>query len=62
MSGLQLESLDTAAARLEVSTRTIRRRIADGTIRGYRVGRNIRVDRAEVDAKLMQVMSHDTRT
>jgi excisionase family DNA binding protein len=51
----QLETLDAAARRLSVDQRTIRRRIADGTITGYRVaGRKaIRVDAAEVDEKLL---------
>jgi excisionase family DNA binding protein len=44
-------SIDRAALIAGVSTRTIRRRIADGSIRGYRFGpRIIRVDLDEVDA------------
>jgi excisionase family DNA binding protein len=56
MGRRQLETLESAAARLAVDQRTIRRRIADGTITGYRVaGRKaIRVDPVEVDDKLMQ--------
>lgn len=51
----QLESLESAAARLAVHKRTIRRYVADGTITGYRVGaREIRVDPVEVDEKLLQ--------
>lgn len=51
----QYESIEAAAARLDVNPRTIRRRIADGTITGYRVGaKSIRVDRAEVDERLLQ--------
>ena len=51
----QLETIDSAAARCAVDGRTIRRRIADGTITAYRVaGRKaIRVDPVEVDAKLI---------
>lgn len=40
----RLVSLDSAAAQLDVSPRTIRRRINDGTIPGYRIGRLLRVD------------------
>jgi excisionase family DNA binding protein len=51
----QYESIEDAAARLDVNPRTIRRRIADGSITGYRVGggRSIRLDREEVDARLL---------
>lgn len=35
--------LDVAAERFDVSVRTIRRRISDGTIPGYRVGGRLRV-------------------
>jgi excisionase family DNA binding protein len=51
----QLETLEQAAQRLGVSPKTIRRRIADGTLTGYRTGpRLIRVDPAEVDAALLR--------
>ncbi|WP_051036717.1 helix-turn-helix transcriptional regulator [Nocardia otitidiscaviarum] len=45
-------SLDQAAEAWGVSVRTIRRRIADGTITGYRVPhtRAIRVDMNELDS------------
>lgn len=43
--------MSTAAERLGCSTKTIRRRIADGSLTGYRVGpKNLRVDLAEVEA------------
>lgn len=46
-----LISMSTAAELLGCSTKTIRRRIADGSLTGYRVGpRNLRVDQAEVEA------------
>jgi excisionase family DNA binding protein len=50
------ESIEKTAKRLGVNTRTIRRRIADGTITGYRMagGRLLRVDADEVDEKLLQ--------
>jgi excisionase family DNA binding protein len=48
-------TIEAEAERLSVDPRTIRRRIADGTITGYRVGpRSIRVDPAEIDAKLLR--------
>ncbi|WP_448712170.1 helix-turn-helix domain-containing protein [Microbacterium profundi] len=45
--------LTVAAERFGVSVKTLRRRIADGTIRGYRVGRLIRVDLHELDKRLL---------
>ncbi len=40
----RLVSLDVAAARLDISPRTLRRRIADGTMPAYRVGRLIKIN------------------
>ena len=53
----RLESLRSAAARLGVSERTVRRRIADGSIPGYKIGpgRILRVDPIEVDAALRRI-------
>lgn len=48
-----LVSLAVAAERLGVSVKTIRRRISDGTVRGYRVGRLIRVDLDELRKSLV---------
>lgn len=49
-------SLAKAADMFGVSTKTIRRRIADGTVRGYRVGRLIRVDIEEIrDALVIEM-------
>ena len=48
-----LVSLAIAAERLGVSVKTIRRRISDGTVRGYRVGRLIRVDMEELRRSLV---------
>ena len=48
-----LVSLAVAAESLGVSVKTIRRRISDGTIRGYRVGRLIRVDMDELRKSLV---------
>lgn len=45
-----------AASRLQCNPRTIRRRIADGTLTGYRFGPTlIRLDPAEVDALLRPI-------
>lgn len=49
-------SLAEAARRLGCTTRTVRRRIADGSLTGYRMGpRLIRLDAAEVDALLRRI-------
>lgn len=44
------ESLPTAAARIGVSVKTIRRRIAEGILPAYRCGRILRLDPDDVDA------------
>ena len=51
-----LVPLAVAAENLGVSVKTIRRRIADGTVRGYRVGRLIRVDLDELRQSLVVEM------
>lgn len=53
LSARSLVSLAVAAERFGVSIKTLRRRIADGTVRGYRVGRLIRVDLDELSATLL---------
>lgn len=53
LSNPQLMSLAETAEMLGVSAKTLRRRIADGTIHGYRVGRLIRVDLNEVRERLL---------
>jgi excisionase family DNA binding protein len=45
-----LIDIPEAAEHLRVCTKTVRRFISDGKLTGYRVGRLIRVDLAEVDA------------
>lgn len=51
-----LVAIDAAAEYLAVSTKTIRRRIADGTITGYRVGsRLLRVDIDELESIIRPV-------
>ena len=48
-----LVSLAVAAESLGISVKTLRRRISDGTVHGYRVGRLIRVDLDEVRKALV---------
>ncbi|GAA5196740.1 helix-turn-helix domain-containing protein [Microbacterium jejuense] len=47
-----LVSLAVAAERFGISIKTLRRRISDGTVHGYRVGRLIRVDLDELSEHL----------
>ena len=49
----KLVTLADAAAEFSVCTKTIRRRIADGTVTGYKVGRVIRVDLEELRRSLV---------
>jgi excisionase family DNA binding protein len=50
MTNKSYESLADAAARTHVSTRTLRRWIAEGRLQAYRVGpRLVRLDPASVD-------------
>ena len=57
---LALVSVFDAAERYGVHPDTIRRRIADGTIRGYQVaGRSLRVDIHDCDAKLLRRVGGD---
>jgi excisionase family DNA binding protein len=49
----RLIPLADAAEHFHVSVKTLRRRIADGTIAGYRVGRLIRVDLDELTQSLV---------
>lgn len=54
----QLVPLPVAAEVFCVSVKTIRRRIADGTVTGYRIGRLIRVDLDEMhEAFAVQIPS-----
>lgn len=55
-SHLNLVPLAEAAQEYGVSGKTLRRRIADGTIHGYRVGRFIRVDMEDLREHLVEEM------
>lgn len=58
----KLASLQEAAAYLSVNPRTIRRRIADGTLTGYRLGpRSIRVSWADLEALPRQIPTVERR-
>lgn len=52
-SARSLVSLAVAAERFGISIKTLRRRISDGTVHGYRVGRLIRVDLDELSEHLI---------
>jgi excisionase family DNA binding protein len=58
VSRRQYESVGDAAARVGVSTKTIRRWIASGQLAGYRMGpRLLRVDPDDVDRMLTLIPS-----
>ncbi len=48
-------SLQSAAHLHDVSVKTIRRRIADGTLPGYRVGGQLRVRESDLDRLAVRV-------
>jgi excisionase family DNA binding protein len=59
--GRRYESVESAAARLGIDKRTLRRRIQDGSITGYHIGKGgkgrrptVRVRVDEVDEKLLR--------
>jgi excisionase family DNA binding protein len=55
VSKRQLISTTKAAERLDVSPNTVRQFIADGRFKGYKVGRLVKVDAAEIEAYLDRV-------
>ena len=55
VSSRRLISTTKAADRLNVSPGTIRQYIADGKLRGYRIGRLIKCDVKEVDALIVTI-------
>ena len=57
----QFLSIADAASLLNVNPRTVRRRIADGSLTGFRVGPSlIRLDPAEVEALLRPIPNAKT--
>ena len=57
MSKRQLISTTKAAERLNVCPNTVRQFIADGRFKGYKVGRLVKVDAAEIESYLDRVAS-----
>lgn len=56
----KLKSINAAAIYLNVSTRTIRRYIAQGKLPAYRVGGTlVRVDQADLDALVRRIPAAD---
>ena len=53
----QYESIQDAASRAGVSVKTIRRRIDDGVLKAYRLGRISRLDPMQVDHAFTAVPS-----
>jgi hypothetical protein len=51
--GASLVSLAVAARIFGISIKTVRRRISDGTVHGYLVGRLIRVDLDELRQRML---------
>jgi hypothetical protein len=51
--GTSLVSLAVAAGLFRISIKTVRRRISDGTVHGYNVGRLIRVDLEELRDRML---------
>ena len=57
MTARTYESLASAATRMGVSVKTVRRRIAEGVLPVYRCGRILRLDPNDVDGMLFQSQS-----
>lgn len=55
MAKRQLISTTVAAERLDVSPNTVRAFIAKGKFKGYKVGRLVKVDLAEIESYLDRV-------
>ena len=53
----ELASPAEIAALFRLDIKTVRRRIADGTLPAFRVGRQIRIDVASAEAALMRPMN-----
>jgi excisionase family DNA binding protein len=46
-------SITDTATHLGMTERTVRSMLADGRLRGYRIGRTIRIARADIEAALV---------
>jgi len=53
--------LAEAAAYTDLSTKTLRRRIADGSLPAYRTGRLIKIRREDLDGLFRQIPNGATR-
>ena len=51
----RLISLQDAAEQLDVTTKTLRRRIADGALPAYRVGRLVKVDPDDLERLAVRI-------
>ena len=60
--GASFVSLAVAAGEFGISVKTVRRRIADGTVHGYHVGRLIRVDLEELRQRMLVEIPARNRT
>ena len=60
--GASFVSLAVAAGEFGISVKTVRRRISDGTVRGYHVGRLIRVDLEELRQRMLVEIPTKYRT
>ena len=54
-TGRRYASLADAAAYVDCNERTLRRHIAAGRLRGYRLGKLVRVDLSELDALMKPI-------
>lgn len=54
----RLLTIEKAASTYDLSPRTIRRRIADGTLPAFRVGHQIRLDAEATERILLQPMNN----
>ena len=60
--GASFVSLAVAAGEFGISVKTVRRRISDGTVHGYHVGRLIRVDLEELRQRMLVEIPARNRT
>ncbi len=60
--GASFVSLAVAAREFGISVKTVRRRISDGTVHGYHVGRLIRVDLEELRQRMLVEIPARSRT
>lgn len=59
-TGRRYASLADAAAYVDCNERTLRRHIAAGQLRGYRLGRLLRIDLDDLDAMLQPIPTRES--